>query len=158
MFSSIVIHKGCCLELVHSLYFKYLRFFKQRISVTVKMSFIYSSRSSNFSFMQKRFVCIILCQCPYVRLTCLIVNTVLAILLFTCAIWCFHVRCSSIQNPRNLIDTSSNSQPIRSNWVLFICIFMAVVSQCKFIGQKSIHIRDWKLASDSTKSINIFIK
>ena len=66
----VVMHKQCLLELVHILNFKFLRFFKQRISVTVKMSCIYSSsaRFWRISVLSIIFLLLIDKKC----LTCLI--------------------------------------------------------------------------------------
>ena len=46
--------------------------------------------------------------------TCFIENNAREILLFTLAMWCFHVKFSSKQIPRNLVDFETQSFPIRS--------------------------------------------
>ena len=56
--------------------------------------------------------------------TCFIENNAREILLFTLAVWCFHVKFSSKQIPRNFVEFATQSLPIRSRETPSITIFL----------------------------------
>ena len=72
--------------------------------------------------------------------TCLMANMAFDILQFTCCMWFFHVRCSSMQIPRNLTDVSMQLLPILFNGVSFMNTFILSKSRRLCFGLITIYL------------------